>query len=179
MRRFDCVGGWFVRVGRRWLGLVLEFPFVVSLPVIAGGTDAVSTQNTYISIGDSASPNTFTEIAEVKSIGGPNEDSEELDATHLRSTGGYREFLQSFKDGGEVPLVMNFIPSDASQNSTTGLRKLFQTGATRGFKITFPDTTTCAFDAYVKAIGTPVAVGAVLELNATLRISGATVWDEA
>lgn len=179
MRRFDFNGGWFVRLGRRWLGLVREFPFFVSVPLIAGGTDAVATQNTYISIGDSASPNTFTEIAEVKSIGGPNEDSEELDATHLRSIGGYREFLQSFKDGGELPLVMNFIPGDASQNSITGLRKLFQTGATRGYKITYPDGTTCAFDAYVKAMGVPVSVGAVLELNATLRISGATVWDEA
>ena len=142
-------------------------------------SDAVSTQNTYISIGDSASPNTFTEIAEVKSIGGPNEDSEELDTTHLRSVGGYREYIQSFKDGGELPLTMNFLPTDGSQDSVTGLRALYTSGAIRGFKITYHDTTTCTFDAYVKAMGVPVDVGSVLELNSTLRITGATTWTES
>lgn len=179
MRRFDLVGGFFVRLGRWWIGLVREFPFLVRVPVIAGGTEAMSTQQTFISLGNTDSPSEFDEIAEVKSIGGPNEDSEELDATHLRSPGSYREHLQSFKDGGELPLVMNFIPGDGSQDSITGLRAVYASGEFRGYKITYPDTTTCEFLAYVKAIGSPAAVGAVLELNVTLRITGATTWTEA
>jgi hypothetical protein len=174
--------GWhgaFVRMRRRYYGVSFSggWPFRM-LPVIAGGTDGMSSQGTYIQFGDSASPNTFTEVAEVSSIGGPNEDSEELDMTHLRSTGGYREFLQSFKDAGELALTMNFIPSNATQNSVAGVRSLYQSGAVRGWKINFPDGTTCTFDAYVKAIGQVATVGQKLELNVTLRITGATVWDE-
>jgi predicted secreted protein len=169
MKRFDFVGGWFVRLGRKWFGLVAEFPFVYSCPVICGGTDATSSQGTYISVGDASSPNTYTEIAEVKSIGGPNEDSEELDATHLRSTGGYREFLQSFKDAGELPCNCNFIPANATHQT---VRTLYQSGAVRGWKITYPDGSYDEFVGYVKAVGRTAAVGSILEGSFTIRISG-------
>jgi hypothetical protein len=42
--------------------------------------------------------------------------------------------------------------------------------------LTFPDTSTCTLNAWVKSIGTAVPVGAVLEMQATLRVSGATTW---
>lgn len=118
-------------------------------------TEARSAQNTYIETGDGASPETFTELAEVKSIGGPNESQEELDATHLRSTGGYREFVPSFKDGGEIPMVLNFIPGNTTQQA---LRTEFATNPspTKNRRITFPDGTTCTFAAWVKSIGTPI-----------------------
>lgn len=142
-------------------------------------TEAMSAQNTYISTGNGASPEVFTEIAEVVSIGGPNEKADEIEATHLRSPGGYREFIQSFKDGGEVPLELNFIPNNATQDSSTGLRSEFASGATKNRKITFPDGTTCIFAAWVKAIGTPIQVGNKLSLNVTIRVVGPTDWDEA
>lgn len=141
-------------------------------------SDAVSAQGTYIGKGDGASPENFTEIAEVVSIGGPNETSDEIEVTHLRSTGGYREFLQSFKDGGECPLNLNFIPGNATQDAITGLRSEFQSGARKNYRITFPDTSTCLFAAFVKGIGTTIAVGDKLGLDVTLRIVGATYWVE-
>mgnify|MGYP001586374955 FL=1 len=101
-------------------------------------SDAFSAQNSFLSIGDSASPNTFTEIAEVTSIGGPTQTSEKIDVTHLRSTSGYREYLPSFKDGGEVACVANYIPSDDSHASViNGIRGLYISGAILCFKKTF------------------------------------------
>lgn len=176
MKRFDFVGGWFVRLGRFWMGLIPSWPFLVRIPVIAGGTDATSSQNAYISVGDSASPNTFTEIAEVKSIGGPNEDSEELDATHLRSSGGYREFLQSFKDSGEVPCNCNFLPGDTSHQL---IRTLYQSGAVRGWKITYPDGSEDTFDGYVKGVGRTAQVGSILEGSFAVRVTGPVTLDPA
>ncbi len=136
-------------------------------------TQAVATQQTYISFLDTGSPASPTgELAEVKAI--PiGETSEELDATHLRSPGSYREYLQSFKDGNDVPLVLNFIPGDTSQQS---LRTRWDTGSVDGYRVTFPDGSYCEFLAYVSAMGVPVTVGAVLELNASLRITGPTTW---
>lgn len=176
MKRFDFVGGLFVRVGRWWLGLVATFPFVVRVPLICGGTDALSSQDTYISYGDSDSPNTFTELGEVKSIGGPNESADEKDVTHLRSPQGYKEFLQMFKDGGEVPLTTNFLAGNVTH---LAVRALFASGAIRGWKITYPDTSIQTFDAWVKACGSTASVGSELQGTFTLRIVGQVTLDPA
>ena len=139
-------------------------------------SEATSSQDTYISVGDAASPNTFTEIAEVKSIGGPNETSDEIDVTHLRSTGGYREFLQSFKDGGDLPCNCNFLPGNATHQQ---IRTLFESGAQRGWKISYPDGSTDEFVAYVKGVGRTAQVGNALEGSFTLRVIGAVTLDPA
>lgn len=139
-------------------------------------SDAMSSQDTYISVGDAASPNTYTEIAEVKSIPGPNETSEDIDVTHLRSTGGYREFVASFKDGGELQCTSNFLPGNSTHQT---LRSLYASREVRGWSITYPDTSVDYFDAYVKGIGRTSAVGAALEASFTLRITGAVTLDAA
>lgn len=141
-------------------------------------SNAISTQGVYIGTSDGASPESFGELAEVKSIGGPNETSEELDVTHLRSPGAYKEYIQSFKDGGELPITMNFVSGSTSQ-----LALMADYEATpqtvRRRQITYPDGSSCVFSSFVKARNTPVAVGAVLELQVTLRISGAVIWTYA
>lgn len=139
-------------------------------------SDAMSTQGVYIGTSDGGSPESFDELAEVKSIGGPNETSEELDVTHLRSPGAYREFIQSFKDGGELPLTMNFVSGSASQLALLADYEANPQTVKRR-RIFYPDGSTVTFSSFVKARNTPVAVGAVLELQATLRISGAVIWD--
>ena len=48
-------------------------------------------------------------IAEINSISGPNMSRDTIDVTSLDSTGGYREFIGGFRDGGTVQLAMNFI----------------------------------------------------------------------
>jgi hypothetical protein len=139
-------------------------------------SEGTSAQGTYISKGNGLSPETFTEIAEVVSIAGPNETSETLDFTHLRSTGGYREKKQSFKDAGEVALTLNFIPDNATQNHITGLRAEYQVGGVKNYKITYPDTSYVIFAAYVSAIGQTANVGEKLALTVTLTVTGATSW---
>lgn len=51
---------------------------------------------------------TWADIAEVNSISGPTMTRETIDVTSLDSTGGYREFIGGFRDGGTVQLSMNF-----------------------------------------------------------------------
>lgn len=139
-------------------------------------SDAMSTQGVYIGTSDGGSPEQFDELAEVKSIGGPNETSDEKQVTHLRSPGSYHEFIQMFKDGGELPLTMNFVSGSASQ-----LALMADYEATpqtiRRRRIFYPDGSNCTFLSFVKGRNTPVAVGEVLELQVTLRISGPVTWD--
>ena len=43
---------------------------------------------------------TFAAVAEIPSISGPNMTRDTIDVTDLDSTGGYREFIAGFRDGG-------------------------------------------------------------------------------
>lgn len=79
---------------------------------------------------------TFTRLAEVKSVSGPNQTADTIEVTNLDSTSGYREFIASFKDGGEVALDMNF--TVATYTITQGD---FNAGIALNYKIIIPDAT--------------------------------------
>ena len=111
-------------------------------------------------------------IGSLTSIGEITPDSEELDATTLDSTGGYREFLQGFKDSGEVTLSGYYDKADAGQQALiTG----YGTGTVSAVAIAFPNSSGGAtFNAYVKSFTLGAAdVDGIVGFGATLRISGA------
>jgi hypothetical protein len=112
----------------------------------------------------------YTVVAEISNIDGPGGDVTEVDITHHQSDGGYAEFVMSLKDGKEVKLDMNFLPSVAAQSV---LRTDYDARVKRYWKITFPDTATATFQAYVKMPPSPKApVKGKLEGSATLRVTG-------
>lgn len=143
-----------------------------------GVDEAMSSQGAYIETSDDGSPAQWTELAHVTNIGGPRETSEELDVTHLRSPGAYREFIQSFKDGGELPLTLNFLPSNSTQNA---YRADFEADPqpVRTRRITWPDGSTDSFRCFVKSVGRSAQVGQKLVLELTLRVSGPVTSIEA
>lgn len=97
-------------------------------------------------------------------------DSEELDVTTLDSTDGYREYIQGFRDAGELEISGFHDKSDAGQ---TALRAAYASGAAGAVEIIFPDSTKAAFTAFVKShsIGSAEVDGAI-GFGATLRITG-------
>ena len=111
-------------------------------------------------------------IGALTSIGEITPDSEELDATTLDSTSGYREFLQGFKDSGEVTLSGYYDKTDVGQQALiTG----YGNGEVKAVVITFPKSAGGAnFNAYVKSFTLGAAdVDGIVGFGATLRISGA------
>ena len=111
-------------------------------------------------------------IGALTSIGEITPDSEELDATTLDSTGGYREFLQGFKDSGEVTLSGYYDKADAGQQELiTG----YGNGEVKAVAVAFPNSAGGAnFQAYVKSFTLGAAnVDGTVGFGATLRISGA------
>ena len=112
---------------------------------------------------------TFTAIAEINSIDGPNKTRDTIDVTSLDSVGGYREFITSFRDGGEVTLEMNF--TLAGYNT---LNDDFESEDAREYKITLPDTgnTEFDFDAYVTALGLGIPMDDKVTAPVTLKITG-------
>ena len=109
-------------------------------------------------------------IGSLTSIGEITPDSEDLDATTLDSVGGYREFLQGFKDSGEVTLSGYYNKADLGQQELiTG----YGNGEAKAVVITFPNSGGATFQAYVKSFTLGAAdVDGIVGFGATLRISG-------
>lgn len=142
-------------------------------------TEGVIGLGTLLEIGDGATPENFTPIAEVKDITGPGLTREFAEFTHQQSSGGYREYKPTFKNSGDVSFKCNFLPDDATQGfATSGLLKDYDDGKLRNFKLKFPDVgqTVASFAAYVSNIQPGAPIANALELNVTLRITGPVVW---
>ncbi len=130
---------------------------------------ALGTSITYAPAYNSADIDTKV-IGSLTSVGEISPDSEELDATCLDSSGGYREFLQGFKDSGELTLTGYLDPDKPGQAQMV---TLYGTGALGYFWVTFPDQATVAFNAYVKSFTVGAAeVDGIVGFGTTLRVSG-------
>lgn len=112
-----------------------------------------------------------TVVGRLSSVGEIAPSAEEIDVTALDSAGGYREFLQGYRDSGEVELTGFHEKSDAGQ---AALRAAFNSGEAGSAVVEFPDGTVVSFRAFVKSctLGAAEVDGAV-GFGAVLRITGA------
>lgn len=138
-------------------------------------TKAVTGVGTVLAVGDAASPEVFTAITEITSIGGPELSSEQVEVTSLDSAGGFKEFVTGLKDGGSISIENNWIKSDTSQ---VQMRDDVQAGTKRNYRITWPDSpsTVVDFSASVEAFSMTTEPDAPVTASMTLKISGAPVW---
>lgn len=95
----------------------------------------------------------------------------ELDVTNMASTA--KEFRLGLVDSGEVSIELDDDPADAGQILLLAAR---QGSLSKQFKVTFPNTKTASFVAYVKKFSQAGGVDQVLKRQATLRISGPVTW---
>lgn len=126
---------------------------------------------TLLKRGNGATTETFTTVAEVKSISGPSLSMETIDATHMESPNNYREWLPSFLDGGEVSFDLNFLPATAAQ---TGLTTDFAARTKRNWKIYWPNSgaTKWSFSGYITGFTPSAATGDILAASCTIKVTG-------
>lgn len=117
-----------------------------------------------------ASVPAFDAIAEVNSITGPDATRETIDVTSLDSTGGYREFIASIRDGGTVTLSMNFT------SATYAIMKAdFDSNVMKSYQIAFRDTakTAVEFDGLVTGVPfSTITVDDKVTVDVTIKVSG-------
>lgn len=135
---------------------------------------AISSFGTLLKIGDGGGPETFTAIAEVADISGPAFELGTEESTHHQSVGGWREFVPTLLDGGEIEFDLNFLPANGTQGYSGGLLDDMVNRVLRNFQLIFPDvgTTTWAFSAYVTNFEPDEPVEGKLAASVTLKISG-------
>lgn len=133
-------------------------------------TAAISGVGAKFKRGDGAVVEAFTAIAEVNSINGPTMSREQYDATSLDSTGGYREYIPGFRDGGDVTIAVNF--------TLAGFNTLlddFQNDDARNYQIVLPDAgaTTLQFAAFVTNMPLSIVPDDKITYEVTFKVTGA------
>lgn len=121
-----------------------------------------------------ASPEVWQLIAERVTIGGPTMSRDAPDVTHMDSPNGWREFVPGLKDGGEVSLEGNFVPTDATQNAQTGLLSEFSNDVRGHWRMTFPTSPEVVweFDAIMTGFEPSMPVDDKMSFSSTLKVSG-------
>lgn len=133
-----------------------------------GGELHVSTDNT--------EANLF-ELVEVRECGFPQDETDESEATHLKSPGRRKEFKAGLIDGGEFTASLNYVPGSATDLLLTNAKVL---GTTRKIKIVVPDESgTGAADwnmivsGFVKRYAPDTMTpGGVITATAVFRVTG-------
>jgi hypothetical protein len=118
---------------------------------------------------------TYTTLAEVQDVKGPPAILEHDEVTNQSSPNAYKEFITTVIDGGEVTFQANFIPGDATQNSTTGLLAWLQGRGIQDWQIVPPAPNaahTILFTAYVTKWEPNFPVAKHADLSITLKVTG-------
>lgn len=113
-----------------------------------------------------------TAIAELTSIDGLSVSADTIETTTLDTVGGYRTFINSLKDAGELSISGHF-----NYTSHNSIMADFESGASNSYTIEFPDKLTTSgtkwtFTAIVTAFSTSADLEDIVGFDATLKISG-------
>lgn len=128
-------------------------------------TNAVHSKSTTLKLGVNV-------VAELTNIGGISLSADTVEVTTLGSTDEYKEFIQGFRDGGEVSISGNFYPGDTL--GQFALLTSFNAGTLDTYTITFPPDmgATWTYTAIMTAYTTGADVGGAVTFTATMKVSG-------
>ncbi|GLK49491.1 hypothetical protein GCM10017620_24640 [Brevundimonas intermedia] len=116
----------------------------------------------------STAPSTYSAIGELLSATPPQKSREVIDATHMQSPGGYREFISSLRDGGEATLTFNY-----TADGYEVLEGMFDDDDPANFRITLSDGATIVFDGLVTEQPIDdIAIDDKIGMSATIKVTG-------
>jgi predicted secreted protein len=138
-----------------------------------------------LKIGDAGSPETFSEIGNTTNFT-LQQTADQIDATHLSSTSGYREFKQGYKSS-TVTFEGHFDPDNSTQDDASGVMAAFNAGTSRNFKADFsaadnngvgkPSTDpVCSFSGVVTELSINAPTGDMVTYSGTISMSSAPTW---
>jgi hypothetical protein len=137
-------------------------------------TAAVKGIGTTFGVGDAASPEVFTTIAEILTISGPNISAEEIEVTNLDSPNDFKEYISGLKDGGTIDLEVNWIKG----TQQVALRDAIAAGTKDNYELTFPTSpvTTAVFLGLPLSMGFSADPASQVTASISIRIDGVINW---
>lgn len=108
-------------------------------------------------------------IAEIRNITGPGMTRDFIDVTNLDSTGGFREFIGGFRDGGELTFSMNFTVDGYGE-----LLADYNSDTAQSYELILPDSgaTTFSFSGYVTNLPLNITPDDAMTCDVTIKITG-------
>lgn len=115
---------------------------------------------------------TYTDVAEISGdISPPSSTIDTVDATHMRSPNGDREFILGLNDPGEMSFSINFIPGGATD---TLLIDVKASKARVKCRITFPNGVVWGFSGLLTKYQPTVPVDGKMTADITFKVTGST-----
>ncbi|UWG96782.1 hypothetical protein LPY66_18175 [Dehalobacter sp. DCM] len=114
-------------------------------------------------------------IGGLTNIKPPEKSADTIECTTLDSSSGYRDFIQGFKDGGEVELTGYY---DTTYTGQSNIDTAYESGTTDTYIITFPNSMgTFTFSGIVTKLAGPgeANINDPLGFNATIKVLGKPV----
>lgn len=126
-------------------------------------------------MGDGATPENFTTIANVGDIGGPNITRDQHDATTHDSVARYEDSVLGVIRTGTITFPIHWVPTNGTHDNTTGLlSKLTGADVITNFKEVLPDAVNTSWILPAKVVGFEPSkpVSGILTATITLKPSG-------
>lgn len=126
----------------------------------------------------------YRRVGYVKDVNGPGMKRDVVDVTNHDSPNGFKEFLAGLADPGEVTFTINFDPTNASHNQTTGLMALLSEVTTRNWQLIMPIDASSGkkwgytFAALVTGFEPKGPVEEAITADVTLKVAGAVTLAE-
>jgi hypothetical protein len=132
-------------------------------------TQAILGAGSSLRLGDGASPEIFTKIAEVLRVGAIGQTAAEIDVTNLDSTA--KEYIAALPDGETVSISMNFIGGTQQNALRDGVR------TSKNFQMRFSDNTQASFKMVILGfMRDETSPESQLTASVSGRITGPITW---
>lgn len=136
---------------------------------------------TLLKVGDGASPEVFTAIAELANVDPPELMRNEIDISIHNE--GEESILTGMLRKGKINITVNYLPGNATHNAATGLLNAIYTNTRKNYRIVWPTSAGASywqFPAYVtnfKPTGGGLDVARQAQIG--LRIAGTITLSDA
>jgi hypothetical protein len=115
---------------------------------------------------------TWQDGGEVNDITPPSSTVDLVEATHMQSPNGDKEFILGLNDPGECSFTLNFIPSSTADLMYQAVKAARVKVKVR---ITFPNDVTWTFTGLLTAYTATVPTADKMSATVTFKVSGSTV----
>lgn len=122
--------------------------------------------------GDGGGPETFTTIANVGDIDGPNESVDTVEVTSNSSPNQTRQYIAGLRNSGQVTFPVNWVPSNQTHQN---LKADFDARVVRNFQLVWPDSgnATLDFAGIITNFGWSSPLGDKVTGSITIQVTGA------
>jgi len=125
-------------------------------------------------LGDGAGSEVFTTVAEITDISGPNFSRDSIEVTNLDSTTGWREQIPGWRDGDSVSLTANWLPTNVTQDGTTGMYSHFTDNVNHNYQIVLPTAVglTISLTGHITGFPITLPIEEQAQVDFEIKISG-------